>query len=61
MKTTIKILFMLGFILGLQGCSGMEDIYKDYVIYGGRIYPQKPTEPQGYSGDGRVVIKWKKQ
>lgn len=51
---------MLGFILGLQGCSGMEDIYKDYIIYGGRIYPQKPTEPQGYSGDGRVVIKWKK-
>ena len=60
MKTTIKILFVLGFIFGLQGCSGMEDIYKEYVIYGGRIYPQKPTEPQGYSGDGRVVIKWKK-
>lgn len=51
---------MLGFMLGLHGCSGMEDIYKEYVVYGGRIYPQKPTEPQGYSGDGKVVIKWKK-
>lgn len=60
MKTTIKILIMMGFILGLHGCSGMEDIYKEYVIYGGRKYPQKPTEPQAYSGDGKVVIKWKK-
>lgn len=51
---------MMGFILGLHGCSGMEDIYKEYVIYGGRKYPQKPTDPQGYSGDGKVVIKWKK-
>lgn len=51
---------MLGFLFALHGCSGMEDIYKEYVVYGGHTYPQKPTSPRAYSGDGRVVIKWKK-
>lgn len=60
MKTTIKILFTLGIILALHGCSGMEDIYEKYVVYGGRVYPQKATDPQGCSGDSRAVIKWKK-
>ncbi len=38
----------------------MEDIYKEYIVYGGHVYPQKPTNPKGCSGDGRVVLKWKK-
>ncbi|MDD3038568.1 DUF4998 domain-containing protein [Bacteroides sp.] len=60
MKAMIRVIVLLSIIIGIGGCSGMEDIYKEYIVYGGHIYPQKPTDPRGYSGDGRVVLKWKK-
>ena len=60
MKAIIKVMLLLNILIGICGCSNMEDIYKEYIVYGGHVYPQKPTNPKGCSGDGRVVLKWKK-
>ncbi|WP_106831832.1 DUF4998 domain-containing protein [Parabacteroides pacaensis] len=60
MKKIINLSFLLGMIFVLYSCMKMEDAYKEYVVPDGITYPQKPVNAKAYSGDGRVVLKWKK-
>lgn len=44
----------------LTSCMKLEDAYDKYLVPGGYIYPQKPTNPKACSGDERVILKWEK-
>lgn len=47
-------------VMSLSACMQLEDAYDKYVVPGGYIYPQKPTNARACSGDSRVILKWDK-
>ncbi len=58
MKKIVYIGFLCTFFL--TSCMQLEDAYDKYLVPGGYIYPQKPTNARACSGDARVVLKWDK-
>ena len=57
-----KILFLsvIAAVVCSTACTKLEDAYDKYIVPGGYIYPQKPTNAAAYSGDGRVVLEWER-
>ena len=58
MKKIVYIGILCTFFLA--SCMQLEDAYDKYLVPGGYIYPQKPTNARACSGDARVVLKWDK-
>lgn len=59
MKNTIFIIF-IGVILGLITCDSQTDIYKDYIVPNGLIYPGPAQSPIAHPGDERIKITWQR-
>lgn len=57
MKYTIFVIF-IGIIVGFSSCDSQTDIYKDYVVPNGLIYPGPAQNPISYPGDKRIKISW---
>jgi hypothetical protein len=57
MKNIVYIVF-IAIISGFSSCSQPEDIYKDYVVPNGLIYPGQAQNPVAKSGDERIEISW---
>ncbi len=57
MKNTIFVIF-IGIILGFSSCDSQSDIYKDYIVPNGLIYPGPAQNPITYPGDKRIKISW---
>src|SRR5690554_259167 len=59
MKNTIFVIF-IAIILGFSSCDSQTDIYKDYIVPNGLIYPGPAQDPITYPGDNRIKISWLK-
>lgn len=59
MKNTIFVIF-IGIIIVFSSCDSQTDIYKDYVVPNGLIYPGPAQDPITYPGDNRIKISWLK-
>ncbi len=46
--------------LAAAACTTQDDIYKEYVVAGGRIYPAKAVNVETVAGFQRVTISWEK-
>ncbi|MFB2117793.1 DUF4998 domain-containing protein [Parapedobacter sp. 2B3] len=57
MKNTIFVIF-IGVILGFSSCDSPSDIYKDYVVPNGLIYPGPAQNPIVYPGNNRIKLSW---
>ena len=56
-----KYIFAIASLLAfIAACTSQDDIYKDFVVKGGRVYPAKPVNVETISGYQRVTIKWEK-
>lgn len=60
MRKIYYILLGFIFVLFYYSCEKMDDIYKDYIIPNGNVYPGKATSPLVSAGKGRVLISWLK-
>lgn len=47
-------------LTSLPACNKMDSTYRDFVVPGGIIYPQKAKTPMAYPGRNRVKISWLK-
>jgi hypothetical protein len=58
MKKTVLLLAIVyaGFCIG--SCRDMDTDYKEYIVPGGIIYPQKADSLKLYSGVGKVKLEW---
>ena len=52
-------MLLLNILIGIWGCSNMEDIYKEYIVYGDTFILMKPTNPKRLFRDGLSSTKWK--
>lgn len=52
---TISLLLILA-----SACTSQDDIYKEFLVEGGRVYPAKPVNVETVAGYQRVTIKWEK-
>jgi len=59
MKNILLVIF-IGFIVGFSSCDSQTEIYKDYVVPNGLIYPGPAQEPISYPGNKRIKISWLK-
>ncbi len=57
MKNTLFVIF-IGVILGFSSCDSPSDIYKDYVVPNGLVYPGPALEPVVYPGNNRIQLSW---
>jgi hypothetical protein len=57
MKNSLCIIIM-GLLLGFYSCGDQTDIYKDYVVPNGLVYPGPALEPIAYPGENRIKIEW---
>lgn len=58
MKTYyLAILVVLS--LGLNACKKMDSTYKDYLVLGGKYYPEKANQPKFQSGNLRGRMVWR--
>lgn len=53
---TASLIIMIGLLVN---CTNMDDTYKDYVIPGGRIYPER-AKALVLSGHNRLKVAWPK-
>lgn len=51
---------LTGIMLGFSSCKKQEDIYKDYVVSNGLVYPGPVMNPIAKPGDRRIEIEWKR-
>lgn len=58
MNNKILIFVSLIIALGFTSCKDQDGIYKEWVIPGGRVYPEKSNGLTGYAGYNRVMLKW---
>lgn len=58
MNNKILIFVSLIIALGFTSCKDQDEIYKEWVIPGGRVYPEKTNGLTGYAGYNRVMLKW---
>jgi hypothetical protein len=59
MKNTAIYIILLS-LFGLVSCHDMDEPYKEYIIPGGIIYPQKAGSLAAFPGKNRVQIRWEK-
>src|SRR5690554_3019903 len=57
MKNIIVVIF-IGVTWGFSSCDSQSDIYKDYVVPNGLIYPGPAQQPVVYPGNKRVKLSW---
>ncbi|MGV3763586.1 DUF4998 domain-containing protein [Parapedobacter sp.] len=57
MKNAILVIF-IGVIVGFASCDSQSDIYKDYVVPNGLVYPGPAQQPMVSPGDNRIKISW---
>jgi hypothetical protein len=57
MKNILYIIF-IGIIAGFSSCKSQTDIYEEYVVPNGLIYPGPALKPVAKPGDGRIEISW---
>jgi len=57
MKNTIFVA-CVGAILGFSSCDSQSDIYKDYIVPNGLVYPGPAQHAMAYPGNKRVKIAW---
>ncbi|MDR1155260.1 MAG: hypothetical protein LBL04_11170 [Bacteroidales bacterium] len=57
MKNIVYIIFM-GIIAGFSSCKSQTDIYEEYVVPNGLIYPGQALNPVAKPGDRRIEISW---
>src|SRR5690606_18266106 len=57
MKNTLFVICM-GIILGFSSCDSQSDIYKDFIVPNGNVYPGPAHQPVTYPGDNRIKISW---
>lgn len=56
-----KFIYTIASLLILaSACTSQDDIYKEFIVEGGHVYPAKPVNVQTVSGFQRVIIKWEK-
>ena len=58
MNNKILIFVSLIIALGFTSCKDQDEIYKEWVIPGGRVYPEKTNGLTGYAGHNRVMLEW---
>lgn len=58
MNNKILIFVSLIIALGFTSCKDQDEIYKEWVIPGGIVYPEKTNGLTGYAGHNRVMLKW---
>lgn len=58
MKTTYYIILSIIFSILFFSCGEMDEIYQEYVVADGIIYPGKATSPLVSAGKGRVQVSW---
>lgn len=58
MNNKILIFVSLIIALGFTSCKDQDEIYKEWVIPGGIVYPEKTNGLTGYAGYNRVMLKW---
>lgn len=58
MKKSIFILVSLLAVLNFVSCRDQDEIYKQWVIPGGRVYPEKANGLSCYAGYNRIMLKW---
>ena len=47
-------------VLAIVACTSQDDIYKEFVVKGGRVYPAKAVNVQTITGYQRVTLSWEK-
>lgn len=57
MKNSI-VVFVIASFLGFSACDSQTDIYKDYVVPNGLVYPGPAQHPMMYPGNNRIKIGW---
>lgn len=57
-KTILKLFALCAFLLLPFACYQMDDIYQQYVVDGGHVYPAKPVNLTYVKGYKRVILKW---
>lgn len=57
MKNAIYAIF-IGAVIGFSSCDSQSDIYADYVVPNGLVYPGPAQKPVAYSGDKRIKLSW---
>ena len=50
----------IAILASLVACTTQDDVYKEYVIEGGHIYPAKAVNVQYVAGYQRVTLNWEK-
>ena len=45
-------------VAGFMQCKEIDDSFKDFVVPGGIVYPQKVVNPMVNSGYQRIKISW---
>ena len=58
MNNKILIFVSLIIALGFTSCKDQDGIYKEWVIPGGIVYPEKTNGLTGYAGHNRVMLEW---
>ena len=57
MKNIIYVIF-IGIIVGFSSCKSQEDIYEEYVVPNGLLYPGQALKPVAKPGNKRIEISW---
>lgn len=58
MKRLIYISLIAALVGSFTSCKDQDDIYKQWVVPGGSIYPEKANGLTSTLGSGRVQLKW---
>jgi hypothetical protein len=59
MKKNIFFLIILS-VLSVLSCGKQDDVYKEFIVEGGHVYPAKIKELKSTSGYQRVILEWDK-
>ena len=57
MKRYFAALLMLA---AMVSCGKQDDVYKEFIVEGGRVYPAKVRDLESVSGFQRVILEWTK-
>ena len=58
MRKLLYISLIAALVGSFTSCKDQDDIYKEWVVPGGSIYPEKANGLRAILGSGRVQLKW---
>ena len=58
MRKLLYISLIAALVGSFTSCKDQDDIYKEWVVPGGSIYPEKASGLRAILGSGRVQLKW---